>query len=60
MPMRLLVKFGMMCPVHAWCGSWGISIFAVADDIIVCPAAVLTVMSGVVLLMLETGAVVMK
>ena len=42
MPMRLLVKFGMMCPVCASSGRWGMLVIAVADNVISCPVAVLT------------------
>ena len=33
-PARLLVNCGMICPVHAHCGRWGILISAVVADVI--------------------------
>ena len=60
MPMRLLVKFGMICPIRACNGRWGVLITAVADKVIDCSLAILTVMGCAVPLMLYTGAGVIK
>ena len=50
----------MICPVHVRCGRLGILISAIAIDVISFPSAMMTVLVGAVLLMLETSAVVMK
>ena len=54
------MKFGMICPVRACTGRWGVLITAVADKVLNCPLAILTFMSCAVPSMLYTGAVVMK
>jgi len=59
-PMRLLVNCGKIFPVHTCCDRWGMLISAGADDVITFPLAMLTVIVGAVLLMLDTGDVVMK
>ena len=60
MPIRLLVKFGIICPIRVYSRRWEVLITAVAEKILDWPLAMLTVMGCAVPSMLYTGTVFMK